>query len=137
MVFSFVQERKFSPKRNFLGRISRGHPGVIRADIPAQNFGQGPANPGKTSILPRTSMTRRRGRPRPEGISKNFGQKNFGLTFRSLFVHLAQRSECTAVAAIPLRMRMRILTRPENSLANFCHQISNEKLRTERCEGIR
>ena len=29
-------------------------------------------------------------------------------------------SECTAVAAIRLRMRMRILTRPENSLANFC-----------------
>ena len=24
---------------------SRGHPGVIRADIPAQNFGQGPRNP--------------------------------------------------------------------------------------------
>ena len=30
-----------------MGRISRGHPGVIRAEIPAQNFGQGPQNPGK------------------------------------------------------------------------------------------
>ena len=30
-----------------LGRTSRGHPGVIRADIPAQNFGQGGQNPGK------------------------------------------------------------------------------------------
>ena len=64
--------------------MSRGHPGVIRADIPAQNFGQGPQNPVKTSIWARTSMTRRRGRPRPQGIFKNFGQKNFGLNFRSL-----------------------------------------------------
>ena len=29
-------------------------------------------------------MTRRRGRPRPDGISKNFGQRNYGLNFRSL-----------------------------------------------------
>ena len=29
-----------------MGRTSRGHPGVIRADIPAQNFGQGGQNPG-------------------------------------------------------------------------------------------
>ena len=78
------QERKISPKRKFLGRTPRGHPGVIRADIPAQNFGQGSQNPGKTSIWARISMTRRRGRPRPKGISKNFGQKNFGLNFRSL-----------------------------------------------------
>ena len=38
---------KISTKRKFLGRISRGHSGVIRADIPAKNFGQGPQNPGK------------------------------------------------------------------------------------------
>ena len=54
----FIQERKVSPKRKFLGRTSRGHPGVIRADVPAQNFGQGSQNPGKTSISARTSMTR-------------------------------------------------------------------------------
>ena len=41
--------------------------------------------------------------------------------------------ECTAVAAKPLQMRMRILTRPENSLANFNHQISNKKLRIKCC----
>ena len=57
--------RKISPQRKFLGRTSRGHPGVIRADIPTQNFGQGGQNPGKTSIWARISMTRRRGRPRP------------------------------------------------------------------------
>ena len=70
------------------GRFAGGHPadirGVIRADVPAQNFGEAGQNRGKTSILARTSMTRRRGRPRPRGISKNFGQKNLGLNFRSL-----------------------------------------------------
>ena len=45
------QERNFSPKRKFLGRTSRGHPGVIRADIPTQNFGQGAQNPGKNKHL--------------------------------------------------------------------------------------
>ena len=47
------------------------------------------------------------------------------------------KAECTAVAAIQLRMRMQILTRSENSQANFSHQISNQKLRIRRCEGIR
>ena len=47
-------------------------------------------------------------------------------------------SEYAAVAcAIQLRMRMRILTRPENSLANFGHQFWNNKLRSKCCEGIR
>ena len=36
-------------------------------------------------------MTRRRGRPRPQGIFKNFGQKNFGLNFRSLTIPLESR----------------------------------------------
>ena len=58
------RERKVSPKRKFLGRISRGHPGVIRADIPAQNFGQGAQILEETIIWARKSMTRRRGRPR-------------------------------------------------------------------------
>ena len=40
IVLGFGGKRNFSPKRKFLWRISRGHPGVIRADIPAQNFGQ-------------------------------------------------------------------------------------------------
>ena len=63
-VVCFSRTKKNSPKRKFSGRISRGHPGAIRADIPAQKFGQGPLNHGKTSIWARTSMTRRRGRPR-------------------------------------------------------------------------
>ena len=48
-----------------------GYPADVHADIPADVQGQklrsGPQNPGKTSISVRTSMTRRRGRPRPEG----------------------------------------------------------------------
>ena len=46
-------------------------------------------------------------------------------------------AECTAVAAIQLRLRMRILTCPENSLANFSDQIPNKKLQIKCCEGIR
>ena len=52
-----------------------------------------------------------------------FGEisRNFAGLFRG-----GGRTECTAVAAIQLRMRMRSLTRPENLLANFSHQISNK-----------
>ena len=57
---SKAQERKISPKRKFLGRTSCGYPGVIRADIPAQNFGQGGQNPGKKQAF-------WRGHPWPEG----------------------------------------------------------------------
>ena len=57
------QERKISPKSKFWGRISRGHPGVIRADIPAQNFGQGAQNPGKKK------QAFGRGHPWPEGAA--------------------------------------------------------------------
>ena len=73
-----------SKKRMFTGRISRGRPGVIRADIPGQKLRAGPPNPGKTSIWVRTSMTWMRGCPWPQGVHANFGQKNFRLIFRSL-----------------------------------------------------
>ena len=72
------------------GSFRAGYPadilGSFARDIPAQNFGQGPPNRGKASIWARTSMTRRRGRPRLQGICKNFGQNNFGLNFRFLFL---------------------------------------------------
>ena len=42
--------------------------------------------------------------------------------------------ECTAVAAIQLRMRMRILTRPENLLAILSHKTSKKKSRIRPCE---
>ena len=63
-----------------------GYPADVHADIPVdvrgKNFGQALEILEKQAL--RTSMTRRRGRPRPEGCEKNFGQKNFGLKFRSL-----------------------------------------------------
>ena len=67
-------------------QISRGHPGVIRADIPAQNFGQGAQNPGKNKHLgadihepkARTSTTL--------SDFQKFSQKHFGLNFRSLVI---------------------------------------------------
>ena len=43
-----IQERKISPKKKFWGPDILG---VIRADIPAQNFGQGGQNPGKTQAF--------------------------------------------------------------------------------------
>ena len=67
-----------------------GYPADIHADIPVDVRGQklrwSPRNLGKISISVRTSMTRRRGRPWPSGVQKNFGQKNFGLNFHSLTV---------------------------------------------------
>ena len=36
------QERKTKPNEEVSGRISHRHPVVVRADIPGQNFGQGP-----------------------------------------------------------------------------------------------
>ena len=65
------------------------------------------------------------------------GQQEPHLKFSLMFHWFGFRPECTAVSAIQLRMRMRILTRPENSLANLSHQISNIELRIKRCEGIR
>ena len=77
------QARESSPKSKFWGRISRRHLGVLRADIPAQNFGQGARNPGKKE------QAFRCGHPWPEGAdvydprrgSKNFGQKTSGWIF--------------------------------------------------------
>ena len=50
------------PKEEVFGTDIPQTSGVVRADIPGQNFGQSPQVPGKTSISARTSMTRRRRR---------------------------------------------------------------------------
>ena len=44
------------------------------------------------------------------------------------------RAKLERIAAIRLPMRMRILMRPENLLANFGHKISKKKLRIKLCE---
>ena len=69
---------KKQPKEKVSGRISRGGPRVIRADVPGQKLPAGLRNPGKNKHLgadihdpnARTSMT-------PRGVQKNFVQKNF------------------------------------------------------------
>ena len=70
------------------GSFWDGYPADIRGSFARISWPKtsvrGTQNAGKTSTWARTSMTRRRGRPRPQGTSKNFGQKNFGLNFRSL-----------------------------------------------------
>ena len=86
-VISFFQERKISPKSKFWGRISCGRP----RGYPGRRPG------AKTSVKHSKSWKKqafRCGRPWPEGadvhdprgVQKNFGQKNFGLNFRSLFL---------------------------------------------------
>ena len=72
---------QISPKSKFLGRISRGHPGVTRTDIPAQNFGQGAQKSWKNRHLgadirdpkAQTSTTLR--------DFQKFRSENFGLNF--------------------------------------------------------
>ena len=48
---SMSQERKISPKRKFWGRISRGHPGVIRAGYPGPKLRSGRSKPWKNKHL--------------------------------------------------------------------------------------
>ena len=88
---SFGDADIFNRNEKAAQRVSfrAGYPADVHADIPADVRGQklrsGPQEIlEKTSISVRTSMTRRRGRPWPQGGFKNFGQKNFGLNFRSL-----------------------------------------------------
>ena len=50
-----------------------------------------------------------------------------GLSLHTSCCRQPSASECTAVAAIPLRMRMRMLTRPDNSLANYLPPNLKEK----------
>ena len=78
------QEQKSSPKSKFWGRISRGCPRGYPGGHP------GAKTSVKLKILEKQAF--RRGRPWPEGadvhdprgVQVNFGQKYFGLSFRSL-----------------------------------------------------
>ena len=50
--------------------MSRGHPGLVRANVQSQNLRSGPRNPGRNQEF--FSMTP------GGGGSKDFGQENFG-----------------------------------------------------------
>ena len=97
LTHTFNSREKKRPKRKFSGRISRGRPGVIRADVPGQKLRAGSRNLGKRSIWVQTSMTRTRGRPWSQGMQKNFVQKNLGLFYRSLFSVTRKRGISKAV----------------------------------------
>ena len=62
-----------------------GYPADVHADIPADVWGQklrsSPRNPGKTSILVRTSTSRRHRRPWPEGVSKKLRSEKLRAEF--------------------------------------------------------
>ena len=84
---AILQKQKISPKRKFLGRTSHGHPWVIRADIPVQNFGQG------GQILEKTHFGADIHKPKAR-TSTTLQSENFGLNFHSLIlgiVHFAIR----------------------------------------------
>ena len=52
---TFVLVRQ--PKEEISEQISSEHPGVLRADVQAQQFRSGPRSCGRTSTLVRTYMT--------------------------------------------------------------------------------
>ena len=100
------ENEKSAQRASFWG----GHPADIRGSFPRISQPKTSVRvvkiPEKTSISVRTSMTRIRGCPRPQGTSKNFGQKTFGLNFRSLalrFVCPSCARETDSVAAELLR----------------------------------
>ena len=78
---TLIQERKISPKRKFLGRISRGHPGSFARISRPKTSARTLKILGKQAFL--------RGHPWPEGADvhdpkgspKNFGQKTLGWIF--------------------------------------------------------
>ena len=95
---------KSCEQQHFSGTKKQPKEYVFGPDIPRtstrisrrQKLRSGPRNPGKTNILVPTSMTRRRGRPWPQGGLKNFGQKNFGLNFRSLIFNRTRQKHSGA-----------------------------------------
>ena len=126
--FNRNQERKISPQEEDFGTDiprtsgghSRGYPG------PKLRSGRSKSWKKKPSIWARTSMTQRRGRPRPQGTSKNLGQKNFGLKFRSLrkgrFRFLRNSSDSSSSSSCCwktfrwFRFRFRFLLRAPNGV---------------------
>ena len=108
---------KNQPKEEVLGTdIQRTSGGHLRGH-PGPKLRSGPSKYWKTSIWARTSMIRRRGRPRPQGISKNFGQKNFGLNFRSHYEAWQEHHSlgCTQGGHATTRFLVRVLRRLFNS----------------------
>ena len=76
-----LQGRKNSININFLVRISRGHSRPLRPDAPGSKSFSPPPGPQEHALFGADVHDFRCGRPRPEGLSKNFVQKKFALIF--------------------------------------------------------
>ena len=79
-----ISRTKNQPEEEVLGTDAARTSGGHSREYPGSKLRSGPSKSWKTSILARTSLTRRCRRPRPQEISKNFGQVHFGgLNFRA------------------------------------------------------
>ena len=83
-----IQERKNSININFLVRISRGHSWPLRPDAQGSKSFSPPQGPQENALFGADVRDFRRGRPWPEGLSKNFVQKKFALIFWPLLILL-------------------------------------------------
>ena len=75
------QGRKNSININFLVRISRGYSRPLRPNALGSKSFSPPPGPRENALFGADVHDFRRGRPRPEGLSKNFVQKKFALIF--------------------------------------------------------
>ena len=138
MIWSFfvcIRTEK-QPKHKVFGRDIPRTSGRIsgRTSWP-KSFHPVARSAGNSSFFARTSLTRRRGRPRPEGASEKFTQENFGLifSFSSVMADALTESPCHLVSignpcvAIPAAIyRSAFRARagkcaPECFLGNFGH----------------
>ena len=79
-----LSRTKNQPKKEVFGTdIPRTSGSRSRGGYPGSKLRSGPSKLWKNKHFG-ADMTRRRGRPRFQGVCKNFGQKNFGLNFRYL-----------------------------------------------------
>ena len=81
-----VQGRKNSININFLARISCGHFWPLRPNAQGSKSFSPPPGPQENARFRADVHDFRRGRPWPEGLSKNFVQKKFALIFWPLRV---------------------------------------------------
>ena len=82
--WDFSQEKN-SININFSVRISRGHSWPLRPDAPGSKSFSPSLGPQENALFGADVHDFRRGRPWPEGFSKNFVQKKFALIFWPLF----------------------------------------------------
>ena len=94
-----VREEKNSININFLTRISHGHSWPLRPDAQGSKSFSPPPGPQENELFGADVHDFRRGRPWPEGLSKNFVQKKFCVDFLAPIQEEAQPSSREAQVA--------------------------------------